>query len=106
MTKLIQLILLACFLLNASLSGARESSAQDKVAIEMLDYLTDANGKYAGPRVAKMDTDHNGFADVAEVRAFLELKHGAGYQKALLDRWEVVANTTSCGTSFAKELTD
>ncbi|MDG1097009.1 MAG: hypothetical protein P8N23_05275 [Methylophilaceae bacterium] len=110
MTKLIQLILLACFLLNASLSGARESSAQDKVAIEMLDYLTDANGKYAGPsvedNVAKMDTDHNGFADVAEVRAFLELKHGAGYQKALLDRWEVVANTTSCGTSFAKELTD
>ena len=106
MTKLIQLILLACFLLNASLSGARESSAQDKVAIEMLDYLTDANGKYAGPSVEDMDTDHNGFADVAEVRAFLELKHGAGYQKALLDRWEVVANTTSCGTSFAKELTD
>ncbi len=100
MTKLIQLILLACLLLNTSLSGA----------IEMLDYLTDANGKYAGPSVedniAKMDTDHNGFADVAEVRAFLELKHGAGYQKALLDRWEVAANTTSCGTSFAKELTD
>ncbi|MDE0925755.1 MAG: hypothetical protein OR997_01505 [Methylophilaceae bacterium] len=77
-------------------------------AIEMLDYLTDADGKYAGPSVedniAKMDTDHNGFADVAEVRAFLELKHGAGYQKSLLDRWEVAANTTSCGTSFAKEL--
>ena len=100
MTKLIQLILLAFLLLNASLSGA----------IEMLDYLTDANGKYVGPSVedniAKMDTDHNGFADVAEVRAFLELKHGTGYQKALLDRWEVAANTTSCGTSFAKELTD
>ena len=58
-------------------------------AIEMLDYLTDADGKYAGPSVedniSKMDTDHNGFADVAEVRAFLELKHGAGYQKSLLE---------------------
>jgi hypothetical protein len=100
MTKLVQLILLACLLLNASLSGA----------IEMLDYLTDANGKYAGPSVedniVKMDIDHNGFADVAEVRAFLELKHGAGYQKALLDRWEVSTNATSCGTLFAKELTD
>lgn len=77
-------------------------------AIDVLDYLTDQNGKYTGPsveeNVAKMDTDNNGFADVAEVRAFLELKHGPGYQKALLDRWEIAANTKSCGTSFAKEL--
>jgi len=79
-------------------------------AIDVLDYLTDQDGKYTGPsvedNVAKMDTDNNGFADVAEVRAFLELKHGVGYQKALLDRWEVAANTKSCGTSFAKELSE
>ena len=77
-------------------------------AVEILDYLTDDNGKYSGPSVedniAIMDTDHNGFADVAEVRAFLALKHGSDYQKALLDRWEIAANTKSCGTSFAKEL--
>lgn len=77
-------------------------------AVEILDYLTDAHGKYNGPTVedniAKMDTDQNGFADVAEVRAFLALKHGADYQKALLDRWEIAANTKSCGTSFAEEL--
>ncbi len=98
MTKLMQSMLLVCLLTSASLSGA----------IEMLDYLTDVDGKYTGPSVedniAKMDTDHNGFADVAEVRAFLEAKHGAGYQKALLDRWEIAANTRSCGTSFAEEL--
>ena len=79
-------------------------------AVEMLDYLTDAEGKYTGlsveDNVKKMDTDANGFADVFEVRAFLELKHGKGYQKALLDKWEVLANSKSCGTSFAKELTD
>jgi len=79
-------------------------------ALDVLDYLTDADGKYTGPtvedNVAKMDTDKNGFADVDEVRAFLELKHGAGYQKAVLDRWVVAAKGTSCGTSFAKELTD
>jgi hypothetical protein len=34
----------------------------------------------------------------------LALKYGADYQKALLDRWEIVANTKSCGTSFAQEL--
>lgn len=100
MTKQMKLLLLSILLISASSVSA----------IEMLDYLTDINGKYAGPSVedniAKMDTDNNGFADVAEVRAFLELKHGAGYQKALLDRWEVAANSTSCGTSFAKEFTD
>ncbi len=100
MTKILQFTLLICFLMSVPLASA----------VEMLDYLTDINGKYAGPSVedniAKMDTDNSGFADVSEVRAFLELKHGAGYQKALLDRWEVAANTTSCGTSFAKELTE
>jgi hypothetical protein len=77
-------------------------------ALDVLDYLTDKDGKYAGPtvedNVAKMDTDHNGFADVTEVRAFLALKHGDDYQKAVLDRWEVLANSKSCGTSFAEEL--
>ena len=79
-------------------------------AVELLEYLTDSNGQYVGPtvedNVAKMDTDKNGFADVFEVRAFLELKHGAGYQKAILDKWEVLSNSNSCGTSFAEEFTE
>jgi hypothetical protein len=79
-------------------------------AVELLEYLTDKSGRYVGPtvedNVAKMDTDNNGFADVYEVRAFLELKHGTGYQKAILDKWEVLANSKSCGTSFAEELTE
>lgn len=79
-------------------------------AVELLEYLTDKNGQYIGPtvedNVAKMDTDNNGFADVYEVRAFLELKHGTGYQKAILDKWEVLANSKSCGTSFAEEFTE
>jgi hypothetical protein len=95
-------------LLNTVLLMACLGMATSAGAIDVLDYLTDQDGKYTGPsveeNVAKMDTDNNGFADVAEVRAFLELKHGEGYQRALLDRWEIAANTTSCGTSFAKEL--
>lgn len=79
-------------------------------ALDVLDYLTDKNGIYQGPtveeNVVKMDTDNNGFADVAEVRAFLEIKHGAGYQKAVLDRWEVLANSNSCGTSFTEALVE
>jgi hypothetical protein len=96
--KMTKWILMAALSMGASLG----------YAVEMLDYLTDEHGKYRGPSVedniAQMDTDHNGFADVAEVRAFLALKYGADYQKALLDRWEIVANTKSCGTSFAQEL--
>lgn len=74
----------------------------------VLDYLTDKDGKYIGPtledNVALMDTDKNGFADVYEVRAFLEVKHGKGYQKDLLDKWEASASGKSCSTPFAKEL--
>jgi len=76
-------------------------------ALNVMEYLTDAEGKYDGPTVeeniAKMDTDNNGFADVYEVRAFLEKKNGEGYQKAVLGRWEVNANSKSCGTSFIDE---
>jgi hypothetical protein len=51
-----------------------------------------------------MDTDKNGFADVYEVRAFLELKHGKGYEKEVLDRVEAVAKGQSCNSPFAKDL--
>lgn len=77
-------------------------------AEDVLNYLTDQQGKYTGPsledNVALMDTDHNGFADVYEVRAFLEKKHGKGYEKDLLDKWESSASGKSCSTPFAKEL--
>ncbi len=94
MTKL---ILTACMLFCTNTSNAED----------ILDYLTDKDGKYTGPtveqNVAVMDTDKNGFADVLEVRAFLVLKHGKDYQKALLDRWEVRAMGGGCPIPFAKE---
>ena len=77
-------------------------------AEDLLDYLVDSNGRYAGPTVEDniklMDTDKNGFADVFEVRAFLELKHGKGYEKELLDRLEASASGKSGSTPFAKDL--
>jgi len=77
-------------------------------AEDLLGYLTDSAAKYSGPsledNVALMDTDKNGFADVFEVRAFLELKHGKGYEKELLDKWESSASGKSCSTPFAKDL--
>ncbi len=87
----------------AGLFGAATANSED-----VLGYLTNSTGKYIGPsveyNVAKMDTDKNGFADVDEVRAFLQLKHGKDYQKNVLDRWLVAANGASCGTNFAKDL--
>ena len=95
--KMTKLIMTACMLFCASTSNAED----------ILDYLTDKDGKYTGPtveqNVAAMDTDKNGFADVLEVRAFLVLKHGKDYQKALLDRWEVRAMGGGCPIPFAKE---
>ena len=94
MTKL---ILTLCLLLTAGTANAAD----------ILDYLTDKDGKYAGPTVEQnivsMDTDKNGFADVLEVRAFLALKHGKDYEKGVLDRWEVRAMGGGCPIPFAKE---
>jgi hypothetical protein len=76
--------------------------------VSVLDYLTDKDGRYTGPtvedKIAKMDTDKNGFADVFEVRAYLVSLHGSEYQKDLLDKWEASASGKSCSTPFAKEL--
>jgi hypothetical protein len=88
-------ILLVCF--------AHVASAED-----LFGYLIDSDGRYVGPSVEDnvrlMDTDKNGFADVYEVRAFLELKHGKGYEKELLDKLESSAKGSSCSTPFAKDL--
>jgi hypothetical protein len=69
-------------------------------ADDVLGYLTDKEGKYAGPtvedNVAAMDTDKNGFADVTEVRAFLALKNGPEYEKEILDRWQLRSQGKSC----------
>lgn len=83
-------------------------AAMPALAESALDYFTDSSGKYAGPtledQVALMDKDHNGFADVFEVRAYLEKQHGKGYQQELLDKWESSASGKSCSTPFAKQL--
>jgi hypothetical protein len=64
--------------------------------------------EYFGPSVEDnvllMDADKNGYADVFEVRAYLEKIHGKHYQKELLDKWESSASGKSCSTSFAKQL--
>ena len=74
-------------------------------AATVLDVLTDTQGRYIGPsvedNVVSMDTDKNGFADASEVRAFLELKHGKGYESEVLERFEASLKGTSCATPFA-----
>jgi hypothetical protein len=88
------------------------SLANLAIADDVFGYLTDKNGKtnikYNGPsledNVALMDTDKNGFADVYEVRVFLEKIHGKGYQKEVLDKMEASADGKSCSTPFAKEM--
>jgi hypothetical protein len=95
--KMTKLMIAASLLLLTSVANAAD----------ILDYLTDKDGKYSGPtveqNVASMDTDKNGFADVMEVRAFLALKHGKDYEKGVLDRWEVRAMGGGCPIPFAKE---
>ena len=104
--RLLQINAVFLLLAAATAASAVESSVSNERA-SVLDYLTDKNGRYTGPTVEenilKMDTDKNGFADVTEVRAFLALKHGKDYQKAVLDRWEVQSLGGGCPIPFAKE---
>lgn len=78
------------------------------IATTVVDYLTDEDTQYVGPtvedNVTSMDTDKNGFADASEVRAFLEKKHGKGYESVLLDKFESSVTGTSCGSPFSKNL--
>ncbi len=101
------IIAMICLLLAATAASAVEATVSNESA-SVLDYLTDKAGKYTGPsvedNVARMDTDKNGFADVFEVRAFLQLKHGNDYQKEMLDHWEASAYGKSCSSPFAKAL--
>lgn len=86
------------FLLGLLVGGLLSVTAAN--AENVLEYLTDKDGKYSGPtvedNVAAMDVDKNGFADVTEVRAFLVLKNGADYQKEILDRWQLRSQGKSC----------
>lgn len=94
---LIQAILVA----GALLGGQAQAET-------VMEYLTDVNGKYTGPtvedNVTTMDTDKNGFADAAEVRAYLERLHGKGYQQEILEKFAASVSGTSCGTPFANKL--
>jgi hypothetical protein len=98
---------LAALLVLSSFSALAVETGLSTDGNSVLGYLTDKDGKYTGPtledNVLAMDTDKNGFADVTEVRAFLALKHGKDYQKAVLDRWEVSALGGGCPVPFAKE---
>jgi hypothetical protein len=49
-----------------------------------------------------MDKDRNGMVTASEVRAYLESKHGKGYEKAILDRMQASEGGASCGTPFAQ----
>ena len=104
--RLLQIATVFLLLAAATAASAVESAVSNERA-SVLDYLTDKDGRYTGPTVEenilKMDTDKNGFADVTEVRAFLALKHGKDYQKAVLDRWEVNSLGGGCPIPFAKE---
>jgi len=79
------------------------------VSADMLSELT-SDGVYQGPsveeRIALMDKDKNGFADVHEIRQFLESQHGKDYKQDLLARLEANALPQSCGTSVAELFTE
>lgn len=106
---MMKIILMLCLSVATTLACGAQNVQPEK-AVTLVDLLTDSAGKYIGPsvedQVGLMDTDHNGFADVFEVRAYLELQHGKGYQKELLDKLVRTAERHSCGTSITNELTE
>lgn len=64
--------------------------------------IADAAAPSVEENIDAMDTDHDGQITVTEIRAFLEARHGKGYEKALLDDMEEKAGTKSCASPFSK----
>ena len=54
--------------------------------------------------IAAMDKDRDGIVTVHEMRAFMESKHGKGYEEKVFDDMEKSAENRSCGSSFTKSL--
>lgn len=54
--------------------------------------------------IQAMDTDHDGQVSVTEIKAYLQKKYGADYQKDLLELIEKRAYAKSCGSSFTRDL--
>lgn len=102
--------ILTVWLAFSAIAASAAQNALPESSVSIVDLLTDNSGKYIGPtvedQVVLMDTDRNGFADVFEVRAYLELQHGKGYQKELLDKLVRTADRHSCGTSITNDLTE
>lgn len=68
------------------------------MAVAVADAAPPAPG--AEENIRALDADHDGLVTVTEVRAFLEARHGKGYEKTLLDEMEEKAGTKSCGSPF------
>jgi hypothetical protein len=54
--------------------------------------------------IRAMDADHDGQVSVSEIKAYLQKKYGADYEKELLELMEKRANAKSCGSSFTRDL--
>lgn len=51
--------------------------------------------------IREIDTNHDGQVSITEIRAYLERKHGKGYEQELLNQMETKANA-SCGSPFSR----
>lgn len=91
-------VLLTAFSLASILFTNQAEAETLSSSVVKRDYLT------VEENIALMDTDKNGFADVMEVRAYLEKMHGEGYEKDRLDFLVSTAKGKSCSTPFAKAL--
>lgn len=66
-------------------------------------YADDAQSfKSVEDSLRAMDKNHDGMVTVDEVRASIELAHGKGYQKEVLDELESPVNSRSCASPFSK----
>lgn len=81
---------LILMLVLPSLAGAEALSSELKYVPSVEDNLR------------TMDKDKNGLVTASEVRTYLQLKHGIGYEKAILDRMQSTESGASCGTPFAQ----
>lgn len=81
-----------------------QASAAENAASASTDHPQPAAPAYASVQenLKAMDHDGDGQVSVLELRAYLEARHGKGYEQKVMDDLEASAKGKSCATPFAQ----
>ena len=94
MYKLLVALITMLFALHLQAEPVAEKALSSTLDIEHSEPSVEDN-------IIAMDVDHDGMVTIAEMRVYVQAKHGAAYQHDVLKKMEAAADSRSCGSPFS-----